>query len=377
MVAKLRFAKTDEDRGAIYRFRYELYVEGQGLFQDEADHERRWLYDEYDAHSHLLLAEVDGKVVATTRLTCGTDVVFSDETRETYELDRFINIVGEAGIAVATRLLVSPDYRGTDLSGMCMYAIFELAANQGIEIALANCEAHLVNRYWKVGFRAYGGLYNHPTNGVLVRIALLLGDMGYMRQVKSPFIPALSKKPTPTSEEMTAQLRAALTQNRAVVSKLGTSTADYTNELSRWLNDGVKLCGLLNDLELSEARILLDMSHILSCNPGDAIIRKGHVSRTLYMLLSGSLEVRDESGLVARLEERGAMVGEVAFFTSGARMSDVIVGPKGARVLALSDRTLRELIASHGPVAAKFLHFVARGLCEKLRGQAAVEQQQA
>ena len=43
-----------------------------------------------------------------------------------------------------------------------------------------------------------------------------------------------------------------------------------------------------------------------------------------------------------------------------------VTGPDGACVLALSDKVLREIIADHGPVAAKFLLFVARGLSDKL-----------
>jgi CRP-like cAMP-binding protein len=92
------------------------------------------------------------------------------------------------------------------------------------------------------------------------------------------------------------------------------------------------------------------------------------------MLLTGSFEVWREKRRIVELDACGTVVGEVAFFTQGGRMSDVVVGSGGARVLALSDRTLRELIMSHGPVAAKFLYYVAQGLCNKLRIEAATHQ---
>ena len=68
MNVTMRFASTDADRAAAYRMRYELYVTGQGLFADEADHERRWLIDEDDRHAHLILAECRGQIIGSVRI---------------------------------------------------------------------------------------------------------------------------------------------------------------------------------------------------------------------------------------------------------------------------------------------------------------------
>ena len=38
-------ADTDEDREAVYRFRYSVYVEEMGRYQDTADHEGKRLVD--------------------------------------------------------------------------------------------------------------------------------------------------------------------------------------------------------------------------------------------------------------------------------------------------------------------------------------------
>ena len=45
-------ARGDEaERHAAFNLRYELYVVEQGLFADQADHERRELSDAVDAHA--------------------------------------------------------------------------------------------------------------------------------------------------------------------------------------------------------------------------------------------------------------------------------------------------------------------------------------
>ena len=156
MEADLRFATTDEERAAVYELRYELYVEGQGLFVDEADHERGWLTDEYDEGSRIGVAEVGGRVVGTVRVTWGAEMPFTEESREAYDVGRFAGIVEERDMIVATRLLVREEFRGGVLALKLLWMAYEFAAVEGVELILGNCEPHLVNRYWTLGFRPFG-----------------------------------------------------------------------------------------------------------------------------------------------------------------------------------------------------------------------------
>ena len=365
MDANLRFATSEKDRAAVYRLRYELYVEDQGLFGDEADHERRWLTDEYDGKSHIILAEIDGQAVGTARITWGSDGPFSEELRKVYDIDRFRGAVAERDIMVGTRLVVREEYRGGMLAFQLLWKTYEFAALKNAELFLANCEPHLVNKYHKLGFRPYGSLYNHVTNGVLVPIAVAAGDFEYLQEINSPMLVPLSLR-TRAVENLEVLLP-LITADSSLVSETSGGTDDYLSAVSRWLAEADnELAGVFGQLTHDEALTLLAKSHVLACNRGDMIIGKGHVSRTLYVLLSGSLEVIDDGKVVAVVDEKGSIVGEVAFFTGRQRMSHVVAGHDGARVLALSDRVLREIISSHGPTAAKFLHFVARGLCDKL-----------
>lgn len=369
---KFRVAKTDEDRAAIYQLRYELYVEGQHLFQDTADHERRFLCDEDDRHSHLILAEIDGELVGTVRLTGGDNSPLSDELKKTYELARFAGIVDDNRIIVAMRLLVVPEFRGSSLAMACMLKAAEVAAALKAELIVGNCEAHLLNQYIKIGAHPYGGIYNHPQNGVLVPFALVPGDLAHFRKAQSPLLPVFEVAGLASSDDQISRIRAILSDDAAVRSKLETSTYTYMNAISEILDDEKGLSAIIPDLVPEEARTLLKMSHIMNCNPGDGIIMQGHVSRTLYILLSGSLEIRRNNRRLVELDKRGEIVGEVAFFSNGSRMSDVYAGPNGARVLALSDRVLREIMKSQGPAAAKFLYYVAQSVCNKLRLEASL-----
>lgn len=362
-----RVAQSEEDRAAIYRLRYELYVEGQKLFQDTADHARRFLCDDDDPHSHLIMAELDGELVGTARLTGGTPRGLSDELRETYELSRFDGIVDENRIVVAMRLLVLPEFRGSSLAMSCILKLIEVAASLKAELLVGNCEVHLLNQYIKIGARPYGGIYNHPQNGVLVPFALVLVDPDHFRKMKSPLLPLVEAGGLTATDDKLARIRALLSDEAAVRSKLETSTRTYMHAISDILENEKGLSAIIPDLTIEEARMLLKMSHLMDCNAGDGVIMQGHVSRTLYILLSGSLEIRQDNRLIAELDKPGEIVGEVAFFTNGSRMSDVFAGANGARLLALSDRVLRDMTKSQGPVAAKFLYYVAQSVCNKLR----------
>lgn len=52
---------------------------------NEADHERRWLTDEDDADSPIVIAVVDGRVVGTIRITWGGAAPFRDSNRKAYD----------------------------------------------------------------------------------------------------------------------------------------------------------------------------------------------------------------------------------------------------------------------------------------------------
>ena len=364
MDATLRFVTTDEEKEAVYRLRYELYVEDQGLFMDEADHERRWLTDSHDAESPIIVAEIEGRLVGTIRLTWGGATHFGQASRESYDVPRFEGVVDERDIILVSRLLVRPELRGGPLGCQLFSKVFEFAAEHNAELILGTCEIHLVSHYRKLGFRPFGELYNHPTNGILVPIVAVTGDFDYLQRVGATTLDILRRRSRPTRH--LEQIVARATEGLCIESQELHDPEQYRREVCRSIAGAEgEPCGLIRDLSPDETQTLLVKSHILTCATGDALFLKGHVSRTLFVLLSGSLEVR-ANGAVTRIEERGAAVGEVATLSSHPRIHDVVAGSQGARVLALSYGNLRRIMAGHSSLAAKLLRFLALGLCDQL-----------
>jgi len=368
MTIEVRIAQTETERAAVYRLRYEVFVADRGLFQREADSRRRWLADGDDADSRILIAVDNGEAVGTMRVRLGKDKTFSHECRDAYDMARFRGVICEREIMVVSRFLVLPRYRGGDLALQLIKRSFELAAAEGVALILGRCEAHLVNHYRKLGYRPFGALRNHEGNGLLTPFAVVTGDFEYLRRINSPVRETL--RGCAMQGDSVPRILAALEADLSILSEEVMGAEPYFHALIGRLGSSfdrdVGLNSLLADPDI--ARILLARGHILACKQGHALFREGHASRTIYILLSGSLLLRGGDGSEERLATPGALVGEDSFFSGQRRLNDAVVGPGGASVAALNDRALKGIIAGSHSVSALFLHCVARALSRRLAG---------
>jgi CRP-like cAMP-binding protein len=118
----------------------------------------------------------------------------------------------------------------------------------------------------------------------------------------------------------------------------------------------------LRGLSEQEADRCLPRSNIIECQAGDRVLKKGGVARNMFVVLGGTLEVRDGETLI-RVMGPGDVFGEMAFLLGRPRAADVYAVTDGVRVLSLSESTIREMIASDPSVAARLLLNVAKILC--------------
>ena len=63
-------ARTDDEREAIYRFRYQVYIVELKYPYEDADHERRWLKqaEDEDPHTTLFYTGTPDRVTSTVRV---------------------------------------------------------------------------------------------------------------------------------------------------------------------------------------------------------------------------------------------------------------------------------------------------------------------
>ena len=109
----------------------------------------------------------------------------------------------------------------------------------------------------------------------------------------------------------------------------------------------------------------LGRSNIIECDAGDHVVKKGGSAHNVFVVLDGHLEVRDGDRVIGVLS-RGDVFGEMAFLLERPRVVDVYAATDDARVLSLSEGTIRKMITEDSVVAAKLLMNISRMLCIRL-----------
>jgi len=356
----VRLATTDELRAAVHRLRYDVFVEEMHMFRSTADHRRRLLVDSCDDTSRLLLAAVDGEPVGTLRLTLGKDGRLPDEYEDTYGISRWCpHTVPFEQVMVCTRFAVQPQLRSAYIPFELIRAAVRCAVEEGVELVFADCQPHLLNLYTRLGFRSYRPTYADREYGVMVPLVLVGRDVSHLRAVGSPLLDILTPSPT-----LTTKRAVALVPPTPIVRSTDGISADESEELHRACT-GAMGGGLADGLGDDEFVRLLAGGYVLQLSRGDHLIRREQVTTTLYVCLSGTLEVRDGARIVAEVC-RGELFGEIAFLLEDQRTLDVWAASDDVRVLSFRDRTLRNLLATRDRTAAQVLANLARVLARRL-----------
>jgi hypothetical protein len=114
--------------------------------------------------------------------------------------------------------------------------------------------------------------------------------------------------------------------------------------------------------------VLLGFSELVTAAKGDVIIRKGELSDSMFLVLSGQVQARIRVGghdTSLGIMEPGELFGEVAMLSQTARSADV-VAEAPTRLLRLSSERFQELMAGHAQLAARFLFNIARLLATRM-----------
>ncbi len=370
MTSEIRIAtaETQDEREAVYRFRYKIYVEEMGKYRAVADHKRRLFSEPEDAHSRITYAEQDGEVVATGRGTWGGDAPLPQRMIDQYQLGPFLEEVPQSAISVGERGMVAPHLRGTDLFLRLIGHSLRFANEHRIQLCFGDCEPHLLNLYLGLGQRTYSKKnVNSAEGGYLIPILFVPEDVAYLRRIRSPLLEYV--RDFGADARIPACVERIINEGSAVMSRRLVGSADYWGQVHGALMEieGTRPTALAG-LDEAEAERCLDKSNIIECRAGDRLLKKGGVARNLFVVLDGTVEVRDGDTPLAVFGP-GEVFGEMAFLLERPRSQDVYAVTDGVRILSLSEATLRHLIQSDPAVAAHLMLNISKMLCLRLLKQ--------
>lgn len=363
MSFQIQFATSEAEREAIYRLRYQIYVEELGAVTfPGVDHGRRLLGEGGVRNSRLLYAAVDGELVATLRLQLGADDALSEEDASVYEFARFAGRVEIGQVCILSRFMALPEHRGGPLPQLLLREMYRFCVAQGVALCLLDCRPHLLNLYQRLGFRTYGRPYSEPAYGLLIPMALLIDDRAHLERVGSPL---LADAPL-SSTRSRAALAVLLHDDEPAVMAADALVAEEAPAYTLGLTGGgLSPMALFGGFSQAEVARVVARGHIVTCRRGDKLIIDGDVEHSMFLILNGQVEAR-VGGSVVAVEGPGSVVGEVAYLLRVPRTADIVAAADDVQVLYLRYGALERLQSEEPELAVRLLLNLSRIVATKL-----------
>ncbi len=361
----VHLAETDEEKLAVFRFRYDIYVEEMGRYRGVADHVNRLFSEPEDDTARIFYAGREGVVVGTGRITWGGDGPFPARQIAHYQLEPFLAELPADAIAVGERGMVAAHLRGTDVFERIGDALREFVQGHRVQLVFGACEPHLLSLYLGQGHRTYAKRnINSPESGYLIPIVTVAEDIEYLRRIGAPRLDRL--KDFGDDARVPECVERLITHGGGVTSERLTAAPAYWEEVDTAIRElAENRVSALDGLTEAEALRCLGRSNIIECRAGDRVLKQGGVARNMFVVLDGTLEVRQGDKLL-RVLSPGEVFGEIAFLLERPRTADVYAATDDVRILSLSETTMRKMIDNDSEVAARLMINIAKILCFRI-----------
>lgn len=319
---EVHVATTREEREAIYRFRYEVYVREFGRRLGEPDHERRWVRDQDDesAHTTILYTGTPQNITACVRLRHWPAGQVPAADVKTLSLDR-IPRADRRSLAEIERLMVHPDVRGKLLVAALVKRSYEiLVGEHGSEMVFCYCSPGLMHFYRRIAMRPYGGRLVNAPDGLMIPMVSVTSDTDYYRQVGSYLTPMVDLyygqnglPPVDLEPLRDVFANTGITWEKdAVLDAVRPALEDDRSEFLGNLTDG-------------EYEDLVGHGLVIEVEEGTLVTRRGFRELELYVVLEGEfatddgrrLGVGDHFGEESLLHEAGRRAHTVRARTAG------------------------------------------------------------
>lgn len=189
----VRLAQTDEEREAIYRFRYRINMEEKKMDCLSADHARKMLYDKSDFYSALYYVSHRGRLISSARVTRGTDGPFLHCEKEFFRIHDFEKHFAHEELAVVNHLAVDSCYAAVSVIQKTLMTACMEGMAAGAKIFFVSSDEWLLKKYESFGARIYKHPVQSEMKNQLYRMVLFLRDYEYLNKLKSPLLACLEK----------------------------------------------------------------------------------------------------------------------------------------------------------------------------------------
>lgn len=360
-------ATTPEEREAVYRLRYRVFIDEMGWQRaPDADHERKIKTDDLDAVASIYYLTDGTDVVAAVRTIRAADVGHYHYA-EAYGLDRFADLPPEA-IQFTSALVVAPEWRGTRALGQLLTFVYEQGRQTPVWLGFIHCAPSLVALYEALGYRRFQSDVMESDTGLRIPLVLVVDDIDYLTRVRSPFARLATRFPSDPEHGRWFATRFAEYAQPSCSRLMG------SDEFWAYLTSQIHVEDhpLLRGLSDTDTRRILRDGTILRIPRGQRVVRAGDAGPDMFMLLSGVAEVRaaqmKPGGVPYVLETLGTgqIFGEMSFLSGRPRTADV-VALSDLELLSLNRTFLDRLTESIPTAASRLLLNLSVYLVDRLQ----------
>lgn len=354
---EIGIATTTDEKEAIYKFRYQVYIEEMGKPLDSADHANNLIHDPMDDWSVLVYAQTNGTIIGTLRLAIAKAAQFSAPLQKTFCMGKIEALFPQKNLlSLATKLAVKANYRGSQVLYSMLYKTYEICHEHDIKYTFGGCNPYLIPLYEQMGFRRFTGNFTDPGYGMLTPLVLVIGDISHFRTVRSPFY-RMARRWTndamPSIKFLDAFPSVQSFVNTQLISKEG-----LWDTVTLMLGSS-PLRGIpaLNGLNKEDAAALLHLGAVFPCVPGDQIYGRGEKSSEIYILLSGAL-LLDRLDHALTIRPGDCFGSSVPSIPQPVR--ETVTAVKDANILVISWQALERFSHKHPAAASQVMKNLER-----------------
>jgi hypothetical protein len=354
-------ADTEEEREAIYRFRYEVYIEELHYEYAAADHARRRLKQEEDEKPYTTLLYVGSpkRIAGAVRVRVWEPGEVPARDFESLSLHLFPGIE-KLRVAQIGRLVIRSNLRGRLVMPGLLWNGYELLIGERfVDLAFVDCLPGIARHYLRLGALPYAGRLIDLGYGPGIPLLLIPSDHARYARLKSPVASLAAKYYGPGKREpLDLTPFRHLIEGDAVPVEFDPGKIWREIE-SRFLTDARTVPPLFSGLKPRSVERLASAGFLMRVRAGDLVIREGVEEREIYVILEGTFEVTRD-GQHEETLQAGDVFGEIAFLAEAGRRTASVRARSDGRLLVLRRRFLDELTRADPAAGARVLKNLRR-----------------
>jgi predicted GNAT family N-acyltransferase len=357
-MAKAIVAATAAERQAIYRFRYQVYVEEMQKQLQFADHQAKTLTDELDETATLLYIvqetqEEPDQIIATVRLNSLDTCRLGESLEQILAISQFETAFSRSQMSFSSRLMVAPAWRNSMTVGAIVLDAYRCLRQQQMQFVFLHAAPWLLPFYRNLGYRCYARHFLDPDVGLQIPQVLVLEDLKRLQAVRSPLYRVGRQLPSsPLAADWFQQF---CDQDQCDSRDAKTVTPSKAE---------AELSTLFPGLNAETQQQLLQSTILYSIAAGEPIVRIGDVVNALYMIVAGQVSYSHPQTQTNSVLTAQQTFGETNLFNQTPSLEQA-TALTDTTLLILPYSALAKLIKTIPELMCRILLSASRSVCDR------------